>query len=207
MAQPNSSADQSQSLNSTDKQEFSGAGFKLNEFSFKLLFDENFRGLCAYCCTRFSLDTDTAKDIVHNGFMKLWEQRDRLKTTNALKSYLFKSVRSLALDMLKHRKVEKRYQQYIIKNINTESEDPSNRTENAAENELENAINEMPDRMRKIFVLIKIEGLKYSEVAHRLNISVKTVEMQMHRALEKLRTKLAHHFGSNLILLILCDLF
>lgn len=207
MSKPNSSADLSQHADADGKQEFSGTGLELNEFDFKLLFTDNFRGLCAYCCTRFSFDADTAKDIVHNGFLKLWEHRSRLKTTQALKSYLFKLVNGLALDMIRHRKVEKKYQQYVIRNSDVRTEELPPATNSALESELEKAINEMPDRMRKIFVLIKIDGLKYAEAAHRLNISVKTVEMQMHRAMIKLRTKLSHYLGSNLLLIIACELF
>jgi RNA polymerase sigma-70 factor (ECF subfamily) len=53
------------------------------------------------------------------------------------------------------------------------------------------ALSELPDQMRTIFTMCKIEGMKYAAAAEALNLSVKTVETQMSRALAKMRDKLS----------------
>ena len=65
-------------------------------------------------------------------------------------------------------------------------------------NKINASINQLPEKCREIFILCRIEGLKYKQVAHKLNISVKTVEMQMGIALKKLRENLSNQKSINL---------
>jgi RNA polymerase sigma-70 factor, ECF subfamily len=61
----------------------------------------------------------------------------------------------------------------------------------------------LPEQMRRIFEMSRFEGLKYAQIAEQLNISVKTVETQISRALGKLREKLSAYLSSIIIILIL----
>ena len=67
--------------------------------------------------------------------------------------------------------------------------------------DVENALAELPEQMKRIFILCKIDGLKYAEAAQSLNISVKTVETQMGRALVRIRSKLSDYLEISFILL------
>ena len=64
------------------------------------------------------------------------------------------------------------------------------------------SINELPEKCREVFKLCRFEGLKYAQIAEQLDISVKTVEMQMGIALKKLRQKLSDNQMVNLLFFI-----
>ena len=172
-------------LGSTHKHE-------VNECEFKKVFEElfrsNFKPLCYYCQHRFGLDFESSKDIVHNGFMKLWESRDFMHAHETLKAYVYKVITNSCLNNLSHDTVKRKHEKYILQHsIFHLTENPD---VNLLLKELDNAISELPEQMRTIFQYSRERGLKYQEIACLMNISQKTVETQMSRALTRLRSRL-----------------
>lgn len=168
---------------------------KFNEVALEKLFKDYFTPLCTYCQFNFGFELDTAKEAVHTGFIRLWENRETISSESSVKAYLSKIVDNICLDMLKHNKVRNRYAKQVIR---TASVDSTLANCNPAELkqltiDIEHALAELPDQMRKIFELSRHQGLKYTEIASELNLSIKTVETQMSRALVKLRQKLSHY--------------
>lgn len=165
-----------------------------NDAAFEQLFKRYFTVLCAYCQFKYSFDLDLSKEAVHTAFIKLWEKRQSLSQSLTVKAYLYKIVNNTCLDIIKHRKIQSRYERYVLQHIHAFS--PSNDFDPTEARSLklaiDKAIEDLPDQMRKIFELSRYEGLKYAQIANLLNLSVKTVETQMSRALQKLRTKLIH---------------
>jgi RNA polymerase sigma-70 factor (ECF subfamily) len=95
------------------------------------------------------------------------------------------------LDVLKRQKVE---QQYLSSLEKTESAELNDRIEEAElADRINRAIQNLPEKCREVFILCRFEELKYAEIAQRLDISVKTVEMQISIALKKLRKELADY--------------
>jgi RNA polymerase sigma-70 factor, ECF subfamily len=177
----------------------------LDETALEMLFREYFNPLCAYCQYRFHFEMDTAKEAVHTGFIKLWENRASIAANSSVKAYLTKIVTNTCLDMLKHDKVRQLHVRHVLQ---TTPADTCLKGYNPSElkqltSEIDLAVNELPEQMRKIFELSRYEGLKYAEIAARLNISVKTVETQMSRALVKLRQKLSHYIMLIIMLVLL----
>ena len=175
---------------------------QINEAVFENLFTQNFAPLCAYCEIRFGMPPSSAKDIVQSAFLKFWESRANISSPVVAKSYLYKIVINSSLDLIKHQKVKTRTEKHLQLAgepalLQNGYEHIDFRELNAA---MEAAISELPDQMRKIFILCKVQGMKYSEAADVLNISVKTVETQMSRALSRLREKLAKFAGYLLLL-------
>jgi RNA polymerase sigma-70 factor (ECF subfamily) len=97
--------------------------------------------------------------------------------------------------MLKHDKVRQRHVKQVIQNspVSTPLKKFNDTELRQLIADIESAVNELPEQMRRIFELSRYEGLKYAEISSHLNISVKTVETQMSRALVKLRQKLSHY--------------
>jgi len=169
--------------------------FRFNETAFEMFFREYFGPLCAYCQYKFGVDLEQAKDTVHASFLKLWETRDRISDETTAKAYLYKIVGNLSLDLIKHKKVrDKKEKQLLRQEL---SANQFSGFENADLKQLgadiDKAVSELPEQMRKVFELCRYDGLKYSEVASQLSISVKTVETHMSRALIKLRQKLSDY--------------
>jgi len=167
---------------------------QLDDESFELLFKENFAFLCAYCQYKFDFDLDLSKEVVHTAFIKLWESRLTLSPGLPVKPYLFRVITNISLDMLKHEKVKEKHKRYIenssagITDSGFEGIDVKQLSA-----EINKAIADLPSQMQKIFLLSRFDGLKYATIAEQLDISVKTVETQMGRALARLRKALAEY--------------
>ncbi|MDX9882814.1 MAG: RNA polymerase sigma-70 factor [Prolixibacteraceae bacterium] len=171
-----------------------------DENAFHKAFDLYYPRLCFFA-DNIIHDFDLSRSVVQQVFVDLWIRHKNLNVLFSLKSYLFQAVRNEALDILKHRKVETKYLQRIQ---NTEEQSSfHDRIEEAELNDRINAaIQELPPKCREIFMLCRFDDLKYPEIAGRLNISVKTVEMQISIALKKIRKKLSHSQYVNLLAFI-----
>jgi RNA polymerase sigma-70 factor (ECF subfamily) len=182
---------------------------RFDDASFEDFFKKHFLSLCAFCQFKFGLDLDMAKEVVHTGFIKLWDARKNLDPGLSPKSYLYKIITNNVLDSLKHGKIRQQYVQFVLQSMpeNAPTSSFDDLSVKQLQDEINAAIAELPGQMRRVFEMSRLEGLKYSEIAEQLNISVKTVETQMGRALAKLREKLSAYLSYLIIVLILSDLF
>jgi RNA polymerase sigma-70 factor, ECF subfamily len=178
-----------------------------DDAAFEVFFKKHFKALCAYCQYKFSFDLDLAKDIVHTGFIKLWESRQTISPELSIKAYLYKIITNISLDIIKRDKIKHRHVKHIWQNTpeNTMADDYHSVDFKQLEDLIEKAIEELPEQMRRVFELSRNEELKYAEIADQLGISIKTVETQMSRALQKLRKKLSFYIACYII--PLCCLF
>jgi RNA polymerase sigma-70 factor, ECF subfamily len=166
---------------------------RYDDAAFELFFKDQFAPLCAWCRYRFDFDIDVSKDIVHTAFIQLWKNRHTLSAASAASAYLYKTIINRSLDILKHRRIQNRYEDHMIQQQNAAdlTRDLEQFDLKKLQADIDKAVAELPEQMRRIFELSRYEGLKYGDIAARLNISVNTVETQMSRALAKLRVKLA----------------
>jgi RNA polymerase sigma-70 factor, ECF subfamily len=156
-----------------------------------MLFRSHFAGLCFFA-QKYVKDIDTAKEIVQDAFLSLWEKRDTIDMDRQVKSYLTMIIHNKCTNYLRdNRKFDTNILQ--IENLLDVPEYES--TDSLVTGELkvsiESAINELPEKCREIFVMNRYENLKYQEIADKLQISVKTVETQMSKALQHMRLRLA----------------
>ncbi|MDP3432496.1 MAG: RNA polymerase sigma-70 factor [Bacteroidota bacterium] len=160
-----------------------------DEVAFNKAFDLYYSRLCFFA-DKILRDFDLSRSIAQQVFVDLWIKRDKLMVTS-LQSYLYHSVQNSALDVLKRKKVESRYLATLDKSETEEMKDLMEEAELA--DRINKAIQKLPEKCREIFVLCRFEELKYAEIAALLNISVKTVEMQISIALKKLRKELSDY--------------
>lgn len=123
--------------------------------------------------------------------LELWRRRESLASDSSPQAYLFQSTRNRALNHVRHERVEKKSEPELIRQSEMKTPAPTNLIEEEIDVALKKAVAELPDRCREVFELSRTHGLKYSEIATTLGISVKTVEAQMGKALRTLRVKLA----------------
>lgn len=166
-----------------------------SDAAFEQLFKSHFAILCTYCQLNYSFEPDLAKEVVHAGFVKLWENRDSINPELSVKGYLYKTISNICLDHLKHSKIKKQHQQYVMQHgvQHTALQDLDAADIKMLKAAIDKAVADLPHQMRRIFELSRYDGFKYAQIASLLNISVKTVETQMGRALSKLRQKLARY--------------
>jgi RNA polymerase sigma-70 factor, ECF subfamily len=165
--------------------------------SLKILFDTFYQSLCNYAF-QFLNDYDMAEEVVQNLFVKIWEKRSTLDIETSVKNYLFRSVRNQCINLIQHEKVKQLHAQKIKEALFTEEASESYYMEAEMAARIESAIETLPEKRREIFRLSREEGLKYREIAEKLEISIKTVETQMGLALKTLRDK----FRNSLLLFI-----
>ncbi|MDX2173077.1 MAG: RNA polymerase sigma-70 factor [Bacteroidota bacterium] len=164
---------------------------KINsEQEFNELFNLYYEELCKIVFPIIK-DADAAEDIVQDVFVKLWIRRNELDVNTSFKAYLYKSVVFRALDYLRKQKSTIKVND-DLKVIYSQSH--NNVGETIEEKEFTTAINvgleKMPENMRAIFQLSRFTGLKNREIADELNISIKTVESNMSKALKLMHEQL-----------------
>lgn len=154
---------------------------------FNNIFEAYYAPLCRYCA-RIVYDPLIAEEIVQDLFCKIWVKREEIEINSSLKAYLYKAALNHAINYLEHIKTEEKYRQFIGFNVNESLDYPLDiLNEEDVKRVLSLALHQMPEKRRMIFEMSRNEDMRYQEIADKLNISVKTVESQMARALEYLR--------------------
>jgi len=158
---------------------------------FETLFRSSYVSLVKYAGTLIK-DQDTAEEIVQDLFVRLWQERGKLKIESSLNGYLFRSVHNRCLHHIEHRKVVERHANEMIFESELNTEDPSGVLQyKELQAKIAAILERLPERCGKIFCMNRFEGLKYSEIAEKLSVSVKTVEANMGKALKEFRKALA----------------
>jgi len=143
----------------------------------------------------FTHELTTAEDIVQDTFVKLWEEHEKLNVTVSLRSVLLKTIQNKCIDWHRHKKVLNNHSTFIIDNSPLYDYDTDNYVlRSELEDIIENAVATLPDNIKEAFEMNRYEGLKYQEIAIRLNVSVRTVEVRISKALDLLRKKLVDYF-------------
>jgi RNA polymerase sigma-70 factor (ECF subfamily) len=157
---------------------------------FEELFREHFTGLC-YFAQKYLGDLDSSKEIVHSVFVKIWENRSEFEFDKPAKSYLFTSVYNRSMNFIRdHKKFADSGDDEIHKAYLETGEFSDSMEVAELEGRIKQAIAKLPEKCREVFELNRFEGKKYAEIAEHLNISVKTVENQMSKALKVMREEL-----------------
>jgi RNA polymerase sigma-70 factor, ECF subfamily len=170
---------------------------------FERIFREHHVSLCnlAYNIVR---DTDAAKDIVQDVFVKLWKNRETIEMGEQIKHYLLKATAHTALNHLRYSKRTIRIEKESLLEATLQA--PAH-PEEAGFRELERnvrqAIDRLPPKCKVIYLLSRHEGLKYAQIAEALGLSVKTVENQMGIALQKLRDDLKPFLTIEFLIIII----
>ncbi|NIG53051.1 RNA polymerase sigma-70 factor [Chitinophaga sp. Cy-1792] len=157
--------------------------------TFEELFREN-HGHCLAFAIHYTGDQHEAEEIVQQVFLKIWEKRDTIAITGPVKAYLFSAIRNAAISQWRKASVRNEKE-------NAYGLSRDNATQAAEVRELEKlyqqALERLPERCREVFMLSRHQHMKYAEIAQTMNISVKTVENQMGKALKILHQELKEY--------------
>jgi RNA polymerase sigma-70 factor (ECF subfamily) len=120
-------------------------------------------------------------------FLSLWDHRASVRITGSVQAYLFTAARNRALNHIEHERVVDRFRVSVLSRMTAADVAVHGEAECFAALEMQEALAMLPPRCRLVFNLQRNQGMTYEEVAATLGISVKTVEVQMGRALRALR--------------------
>lgn len=156
---------------------------------FEQLFKAHFAHLCNFAY-QYVADEDTAKDITQKVFIYLWENREKVDPEKSIRSYLFTSVKNRCLN---HIRDHKKYRSKVL-DLDIHDFEISYEEDGFAEIELKKRIDQaldlLPEKCKMVFQMSRFKDMKYKDIAESLDISVKTVEAHMSRALRTLRSEL-----------------
>lgn len=162
---------------------------ELDQDSFEELFRSFFPPLMVFA-KKILGDEDDAREVVHQVFISIWEKRQEIDLSASMKSYLFTSVHNRSLNVIRDRK---KFSSAEVPDVAGEWDVSSVIESMELEEKILEVLRTLPEKCREVFEMSRFDGLKYSEIAKKLNISVKTVENQMSKALKILREKLAKY--------------
>jgi RNA polymerase sigma-70 factor (ECF subfamily) len=157
---------------------------------FESLFRSSYVSMVRYA-KRLVKDQDTAEEIVQDLFFRLWQDKEKIKIESSLNGYLFRAVHNRCLHWIEHNKVVERHAREAASEQSEAMETPADIINyRELQSKIVRIIERLPDRCGRIFCMNRFEGLKYSEIAEKLSVSVKTVEADMGRALREFRKEL-----------------
>jgi RNA polymerase sigma-70 factor (family 1) len=166
--------------------------FDGSKAGFEALFKALYSPLTRYAMLHHK-DADEAEDMVQQVFVKLWQQKDKLQADN-IKSYLYRSVYHECVNRARHSQVKGTYMENNLRELNAAAAHAHEAAEGKElEKKISKALEELPEQCGKAFRLSRFHHLSYAEIAQVMEISVKTVENHMGKALSIMRTKLADY--------------
>jgi RNA polymerase sigma-70 factor (ECF subfamily) len=162
-------------------------------------------------CKLFINDANQLEDIIQESFISLWEHKDSIKPEKSIESLIFVIVRNRCLNYLKKRKLEGEkidfdnpeieQLQYLYQLDFIDSEEAS--LEEMLIVSLQEAVAELPEKRKTVFVKCKIEGRKQAEVANEMGISIKMVEKHIAKAKKFIFDKLINKYPAMMLLIVI----
>lgn len=146
------------------------------------------------------------EEIIQETFFSLWTKRQELQITHSIRAYLFTAVKFQTINYIRSEKVKREYASSYA-NFKAVSFDNSNEESihlSDLKGQIETEVSKLPEKCQQIFRLSRNEHQSIKSIADLLNISHKTVENQLTKALRQLRSSLGQFFSLSIILLAFC---
>lgn len=156
--------------------------------AYKILYEEYYQWLCNYVF-KLCENKKLSEDLVQDMLIKFYVKRKKINITSSLKNYLFTSCHNQFLQHLRKKKIEYDYLDEIKWEAIASSMNPKEHPKEEKLKRLHQLIDELPPRCKEVFIKSKLEETKYKDIAAELDISVKTVENQMSKALKHLKKR------------------
>ncbi|WP_370861496.1 RNA polymerase sigma factor [Parabacteroides faecis] len=161
--------------------------------SFTILYEQQYERLFRFAL-HFVPDHEDCEDILADVFVSIWENWDSLKKIDNLNSYLFTAIKNRCLKFLNKRNYFEEYIEDLHIHLSIDHTTPEAlQDSNEITGIIEDALNQLPQRCKLIFLMLKEDNLKYKEVADILGISEKTVQAQQIIAKKKLTEIVGHY--------------
>ena len=162
---------------------------------FERIFTDNYRRLLFHA-RRFVQEEEAAEDIVAEVMCDFWQRIEEIDLDRGITTYLYRAVATRALNYLRHKNVAS-VRLELLEAINERRmefisrEDPDSNLHDAEIGlAIKSALSDLPDKCREVFVLSYVNGLKSKEIAEAMDVSVRTVEAHIYKALKFLRSRL-----------------
>ena len=166
-----------------------------NRKAYETLFKQWHEPLCRYAYSILH-NQEESEDIVQKIFCKLWEQSEKMEIHTSIKSYLYRMTHNACLNRGKQLQIQaEHHEQIAYFRTTTVNSVEQSLAHKELSQQIDNAINTLPERCREVFLLSRMQHLSYLQIAQQMQISPNTVETQMVKALKTLRVKLKDYLN------------
>ena len=172
------------------------------ESAIDLIFRKYYTFLCR-SVYRIISDTQITEDLAQEVFYELWKKRAQIKISSSLKAYLKRAALNKALNYIRDQKIDFRNAPEKKGLMSKEANVVQELAADNLQQQIDQAIDSLPERCRLVFVLSRFEEMSYQQIADHLGISIKTVENQISKALKTLRVALAEYLPVGLLMTIM----
>lgn len=159
---------------------------------FEEIYSENFAVLYIHAYKMLG-DRDEANDVVQDVFVTAWEKRHEIIIHTSLKAYLFRAVKNKILNIYSQQSLARKFETTFDAQRYSEIEDEAVR-EQKLMHLIEEEVSQLPEQMKVVFNMSRMEDKTNAEIAETLDISINTVKTHIGRALKKLRIKFVNFF-------------
>jgi len=160
------------------------------------LFRQYYAQLVVYAC-KYVADIEIAREIVQDFFARFLEKQDTITIDTSTKSYLYRSVYNCCINYIKQRAIQDKHLKNIELEHNTEENLETEINTIELQHKIFAVIDKMPAKCKKIFMMNRIQGYKNEEIANELNLSKRTVETQISKAIKILRHNLKDYLQTS----------
>ena len=168
---------------------------KGDERAIEYLFDRFFEYLCNVVY-RVIHDYESARDVVQDLFLEIWKKRETIAIQTALRPYLRRAAVNRGLNYIKRRKIVTSQDEDAARHIPSDIASGQLMLEKEElEKRINKVINSLPPKCKLVFSMSRFENMSYNEIAQAMEISVKTVENQISKALRILRAEVQLHMA------------
>lgn len=164
---------------------------KLSAQEFERAFDLYYTSVRNFLYYKTS-QSELAEDVAQDAFVKLWETRDKIDKSS-IKAYVFTIANNLAINQLKRDQLKFKFLKLQVDKTDIKTPEYLLEMQEFDQN-LQDSLAKIPDGAREVFLMNRIDGLKYREIAEMLGLSMKAVEKRMSRALMVLRDEIKEKF-------------
>lgn len=177
---------------------FRKAAFQDDEEAFRQLFLEFYPALCVFAM-RSVYHEEEARDIVQDVFFKIWKNRKSININTSFRNFLITSVRNGCTDYLRRQDIENQYMgKKRLFSIHTSPEELYTLKE--LESAIAEVLAEMPNNVREAFEMSRFKRMTYTSIAEKMQVSPKSIEVYISKALKILREKLQDYLPLLLLL-------
>ena len=156
---------------------------------FDYFFERYYQGLCVYA-VKITGSEPASKDIVQDFFLRFWENRRNIEIHSSVKAYFIQSIHNRCLDYLSFHNIRSAYLSNQLTTVNDDQLVDYPLLDLELKDLIEKEINRLPKAIRTTFIQNRFGELSYKQIADKENISVKTVEYRISKALTHLRKEL-----------------